>query len=53
MPTGPSVLECPGGQKATLSVVTWSDISIADLTSGAWLDLEGTFSSGAPIGRGK
>jgi hypothetical protein len=48
-PAAASVLDCPNGQKATLSIVTWSDISIADTTSppdGDTLDIPGTFSSG-------
>lgn len=48
-PAAATVLDCPNGQKATLTVVTWSDISIADLTSGAHLELAGTFSAGTPI----
>lgn len=48
-PAAASVLDCPKGQTATLTVVSWSDISIDDLTSGAHLDLAGTFSSGSPI----
>lgn len=40
---------CPNGQKETLSVVTWSNISVTDEDTGATLDLAGTFSSGTPI----
>jgi len=39
-----SVLDCPGGQRATLVSGTWSDISIEDLTSGAFLAIPGSFS---------
>lgn len=48
-PAAATVLDCPNGQKATLTVVTWSDISIADLTSGAFLAIPGTFTAGTPI----
>lgn len=48
-PAAASVLDCPGGQTATLTVVTWSQVSIADLTSGAFLSIPGTFSAGSPI----
>ena len=45
VPAASSVLDCPGGQTATLSAFTWSDIHIADLTSGASLAIRGTFGS--------
>lgn len=48
-PAATDVLDCPNGQKETLTAVSWSDIEIDDLTSGAHLDLPGTFSSGSPI----
>ncbi len=48
-PAAADVLDCPNGQRATLTAVTWSDVSIADLTSGAFLDLPGTFSFGSPV----
>jgi hypothetical protein len=48
-PAAATVLDCPNGQTATLTVVTWSDISIADLTSGAFLAIPGTFTSGTPV----
>ncbi len=48
-PAAATVLDCPNGQTATLTVVTWSDISIADLTSGAYLAIPGTFTSGSPV----
>lgn len=35
---------CPPGQTVTLYSVTWSNVSITDNTSGAYLDLKGTFS---------
>jgi len=37
---------CPPGQQETLTVVSWSNISITDETSGAFLALEGSFTSG-------
>jgi len=42
-PSAASVLSCPGGQKATTTVLVWTDVSIDDLTSGAHLDIPGTF----------
>ncbi|HEU5241964.1 MAG TPA: hypothetical protein VFU25_08120 [Ornithinibacter sp.] len=48
-PAAADVLDCPNGQRATLTAVTWSDISISDLTSGAFLAVAGTFSSGSPV----
>lgn len=44
-PNAASVLDCPGGQRSTLVSVTWSDVIIDDLTSGASLALTGTFSA--------
>ncbi len=38
-PSAGSVLSCPGGQKATLISVDWSNVVIDDLTSGAHLAL--------------
>ena len=38
-PSASSVLDCPGGQRATLISAEWSDVSITDLTSGAHLDI--------------
>lgn len=35
---------CPPGQTVTLYSVVWSGVSITDNTSGAYLDLKGTFS---------
>ena len=43
-PAAASVLDCPKGQKATLISGTWSDISIEDETSGAFLAIPGSFS---------
>ena len=37
------MLDCPGGQTATLISGMWSDISITDEDSGAFLALQGTF----------
>ena len=48
-PDAADVLDCPNGQRATLTAITWSDISIEDLTSGAFLAIAGTFSSGSPV----
>jgi hypothetical protein len=42
-------LDCPGGQTETLTVVSWSNISITDADTGASLALAGTFSWGTPI----
>jgi len=47
-PAASSVLGCPNGQTATPTVVTWSNIGIADL-SGAFLAIPGTFSFGSPV----
>lgn len=44
VPAAASVLDCPGGQTATLSAFTWSGISVTDLTSGATLSIRGSFS---------
>jgi hypothetical protein len=43
VPAAASVLDCPGGQTATLSKFMWSAISVTDLTSGATLAIKGTF----------
>ena len=51
-PTASSVLDCPNGQTATLTAGTWSDIRLADTTSGATTSVSGTFSFGAPVGHG-
>jgi hypothetical protein len=44
-PAAATVLSCPGGQTATLTAVAWSAIRIDDLTSGASLALNGSFSA--------
>jgi hypothetical protein len=44
-PAAASVLDCPGGQTATLSAVMWSDVRVTDHTSGATLPIRGTFSA--------
>ena len=38
-------LDCPNGQTATLFSVVWSNVTIEDLDSGAFLALGGTFSA--------
>ena len=38
-PSAASVLDCPGGQKATTTELIWSNVSIDDLDTGAHLDL--------------
>ena len=38
-PSAASVLSCPGGQKATVMWIAFSDLSIDDLDTGAHLDL--------------
>jgi len=43
-PSAASVLDCPNGQKATLMSGTWSNVSITDFTSGAFLAIPGSFS---------
>ena len=43
-PAAADVLDCPNGQRATLVSGTWSDVSISDLTSGAFLAIPGSFS---------
>ncbi|KRE26244.1 hypothetical protein [Agromyces sp. Soil535] len=44
VPAAADALDCPNGQTATLISGTWSDISIEDLTSGAFLAIPGSFS---------
>lgn len=51
-PDASSVLDCPGGQQSTLTVVTWSGLFVEDLTSGASIAVPGTWSAGEKIGRG-
>lgn len=43
-PSAASVLDCPNGQRARLVSGTWSDVSISDSTSGAFLAIPGSFS---------
>lgn len=38
-------LDCPNGQTATLFSVVWSNVTIEDLDSGAFLSIRGTFSA--------
>jgi hypothetical protein len=42
-PAASTVLDCPPGQTATLVSGTWSNVSITDETSGAFLAIPGTF----------
>lgn len=48
-PDADTVLDCPNGQQATLTAVSWSSVEIDDLDSGAHLDIPGTFSAGTPV----
>lgn len=43
-PAPADVLDCPSGQVATLESGMWSNVSISDETSGAYLALAGSFS---------
>jgi hypothetical protein len=43
-PAASSVLDCPPGQTATLESGTYSNVSVSDATSGAFLAISGTFS---------
>lgn len=45
-PADAADFSCPPGQRETLTVVAWSNISIEDEDSGAYLALPGTFSFG-------
>lgn len=49
-PAAASVLDCPNGQKATLTAGTWSNVEVTDATSGAWTAIDGTFSFSNPVG---
>ncbi len=40
---GPTTLECPPGQMATLMSLTWSNVSITDTTNGVTANIAGTF----------
>lgn len=42
-PAPSTVLSCPPGQTATLISGTWSNVSVTDNTSGAFLAIPGTF----------
>lgn len=42
-PAASTVLDCPPGQTATLVSGTWSNVSISDEDSGAFLAIPGTF----------
>lgn len=49
-PAASAVLDCPGGQRATLTAGTWSNIWLSDLTSGASFSFGNeTFSFGSPV----
>jgi hypothetical protein len=52
-PAPATVLDCPGGQQSKLTVVTWSDLVVNDLSSGASIAVAGTWSAGERVGRGK
>lgn len=43
-PAASTVLDCPPGQTATLMSGTWSNVSITDHDSGAFLAIPGSFS---------
>ncbi|MFC9917873.1 hypothetical protein [Agromyces binzhouensis] len=46
MPTPADVaLDCPNGQTATLLSVVWSNVTVEDLDSGAFIAVKGTFSA--------
>ena len=47
--TDTNTLECPSGQTEQLSVITWSSVHLDDETSGASLDLPGTFTFGSLV----
>ena len=40
---------CPGGQREVLTVTSWSNIGLDDTTSGASLDIPGTFTFGSLV----
>ena len=48
-PSAASVLDCPSGQRATLTQVTYTNVAISDATSGAFLAIPGSFSGGVPV----
>ncbi|HET7279513.1 MAG TPA: hypothetical protein VFJ22_15655 [Dermatophilaceae bacterium] len=51
-PSAASVLDCPSGQTSTLTQVVYSNVTVTDETSGAFLSIPGTFSAGAKVGHG-
>lgn len=49
-PAASAVLSCPGGQTATLTAGTWSDVRLDDMTSGAGFSFgNAAFSFGSPV----
>ncbi|MFF2390857.1 hypothetical protein [Agromyces sp. NPDC058104] len=42
-PAADDVLDCPGGQTSTLVSVVWTNVTVEDHTSGAFLAIKGTF----------
>jgi len=42
-------LDCPNGQREQLSMTTWSNVHLEDITSGAVADISGTFSFGSLV----
>jgi hypothetical protein len=52
VPEASTVLSCPKGQTSTLTAGSWSGITITDETSGAFAEVDGAFSFGAPVGHG-
>lgn len=47
--TDENALECPNGQREQLSMTTWSNVSLEDITSGAVADISGSFSFGSLV----
>ena len=52
-PAPTTVLDCPNGQTATLTVVTYTNVTVTDSTSGAFYAIAGTFTGGTKVGHGK
>ncbi|MUU70529.1 hypothetical protein [Pseudarthrobacter sp. GA104] len=48
-PAANTVLDCPNGQRATLTTWSYSNISVTDETSGATLSIPGTLSGGSKV----
>lgn len=48
-PEADTVLDCPSGQTAILTAWKYTNISITDETSGAFLSIRGEFSGGARV----